>query len=428
MKYKPIQLPPSEEDFLRRKYEETQTIATEKTFSTGLSRELNQPQTAINRFSAGVKENCNTGLFLPAERGKNQHAILDLPANSLSTCNLQLDPASSLDVHCLHALIHNQPYNFIEVANSAVRLWEMQNSKTSINLRGKHRRRYALAPQPHFYRGLGPWCVNQGERFTLQMKRAVSMVSINRQPIESELRLSISRRQLIASISYDDLNNTNTIRNCHKSPVIFFWTTDYWYRPLSARDAYQELQAHLCKIHEYHQIKNTAKTHGGNFRKKQKLSDSFSTLYDSEYESPSYYQKVKRARKESIMNKIIPKRISYPSSSSDLHTETSVQYLKRVLRMEISLSAWDFDSNILALQLTLIDRDLFIKIIPEELSILLWQQSSKNASNIRALLAFSHRISSLVCTEILKDDTEKVLLAKSSFLKFNVLFCRYVQD
>lgn len=78
--------------------------------------------------------------------------------------------------------------------------------------------------------------------------------------------------------------------------------------------------------------------------------------------------------------------------------------------MEVALSAWDFDSTTLAQQLTLIDRDLFLKIPPLELGILLWQQSSKNAPNIGALIAFSHRISCLIATEVLKDESEKVIM------------------
>lgn len=88
--------------------------------------------------------------------------------------------------------------------------------------------------------------------------------------------------------------------------------------------------------------------------------------------------------------------------------ETSLQYLRRILRMDVALTAWDFDSTTLAYQLTLIDRDLFLKIPPIELGVLLWQQSSKNAPNIGAFIAFSHRISCLVATEILKDESEKV--------------------
>lgn len=79
-----------------------------------------------------------------------------------------------------------------------------------------------------------------------------------------------------------------------------------------------------------------------------------------------------------------------------------------MLRMDVVLSAWDFDSTTLAQQLTMIDKALFLKIPSSELGVLLWQQCSKNAPNIGALLAFSHRITCLVATEVLRDDSEKV--------------------
>lgn len=89
--------------------------------------------------------------------------------------------------------------------------------------------------------------------------------------------------------------------------------------------------------------------------------------------------------------------------------ETSLQYLKRILKIEIKLSAWDFNSTTLAQQLTMIDRDLFLKISGVELMILTEQQCSKNAPNVAAMVAFSHRITCLVATDILSSDTERVL-------------------
>lgn len=79
-----------------------------------------------------------------------------------------------------------------------------------------------------------------------------------------------------------------------------------------------------------------------------------------------------------------------------------------MLKMDVSLTAWDFDSTTLAYQITLIDKELFLKIPPIELGVLIWQRSSKNAPNVGALIAFSHRLSCLVVTEILRTDSEKV--------------------
>lgn len=88
--------------------------------------------------------------------------------------------------------------------------------------------------------------------------------------------------------------------------------------------------------------------------------------------------------------------------------ETPLQFLKRILTLELALSAWDFDSLTIAQQLTAIDRDLFLKVTTEELEIIIWQKSSKSAPNVSALVAFSHRTSCLIATEILKDESEKV--------------------
>lgn len=93
-----------------------------------------------------------------------------------------------------------------------------------------------------------------------------------------------------------------------------------------------------------------------------------------------------------------------------MQQQSSLQYLRHMLRMDVALTAWDFDSTTLASQLTMIDKELFLKIPQAELGVLVWQQSSKNAPNIGALMAFSHRISCLVATEVLKDDSDKVWL------------------
>lgn len=91
--------------------------------------------------------------------------------------------------------------------------------------------------------------------------------------------------------------------------------------------------------------------------------------------------------------------------------ETSLQYLRRVLKLDIKLSAWDFNSTTLAQQLTMVDKDLFLKISGIELMVLTAQQCSKNAPNVAALVAFSHRISCLVATDILSNDTERVCVS-----------------
>lgn len=104
----------------------------------------------------------------------------------------------------------------------------------------------------------------------------MSFVTIRKLPVESEFWLPISKRQLTATISCENIYldnklaaNTGNIkydfllsiqilltsyfRNAPKSPVLLFWTPDYWYRPKSAKDAYHELQNHLSNILKNHQ-------------------------------------------------------------------------------------------------------------------------------------------------------------------------------
>lgn len=61
--------------------------------------------------------------------------------------------------------------DFSEVAENCVRLWEYYKDATlSCMTRCKHKRRYALSPQPHFLNGLGPWNISTGERYSVQVK------------------------------------------------------------------------------------------------------------------------------------------------------------------------------------------------------------------------------------------------------------------
>lgn len=75
--------------------------------------------------------------------------------------------------------------------------------------------------------------------------------------------------------------------------------------------------------------------------------------------------------------------------------------LRRLLRMDFRITIWDIDSTILAKQLALIDRDLFVRIPSEEIEILIFQRNSRNAPNLAAWIAFGHRVSCLTASEIL---------------------------
>lgn len=155
-------------------------------------------------------------------------------------------------------------------------LWQY-NVRLKFN-RSRHRRRYGFAPQPLFLYGLGPWPISKGDRTSLHLKRALSHVNLRPLNFEKNLGLPVSKRQLLATVScpvlIDDENRSkmNNIMwvyrelrvkrvrvfkgcsNAPKKPAVFFWTPGYWYRPISARDAYKELQKHLKKIRKLHEV------------------------------------------------------------------------------------------------------------------------------------------------------------------------------
>ncbi|KAJ3657976.1 hypothetical protein Zmor_009748 [Zophobas morio] len=314
----------------------------------------------------------------------------------------------------------NLTTRFEALAEDSVRLWELYRENLR-KTKTRHRRRFGIVPQPLFLYGLGPWNINPGTKFSIQVKRAVSVVTIRRQPAESELRLPVAKRQLVATISceisHPDRPKINNQVACGgpRRPVIFFWTPDYWYRPRTAKDAYQELQSHLARIQEYHQ-KN--KKRRRLFRRvappRLESTDSDS---DSSMTRSAKYRKTKKRRSTMRFNVFGGKShdvcdvalccLMSPDQEKT-SKETSLQYLKRLLRTDVLLTAWDFNSTTLAQQLTMTDRDLFLKISATELSVLVSQQSSKNAPNVAAMVAFSHRISCLVASDILNNNCDRM--------------------
>ncbi|XP_022912500.2 uncharacterized protein [Onthophagus taurus] len=412
LQYNPLTRSPTLAEFLHKDVDRID-IASKQSPETPT-----KTSSQVNRFGLGVMENCRSCLFLPAE-------------NYIVTNKFSNHTTQSTDVFTMYKSLREQTQaNMLKLAENSVKQWEFCNCNDPISetkIKGRHRRRYGFSPQPYFLHGLGPWNVSPGARYSVQTKRAVSLVNIRRQPLEPELRLPVSKRQLVASISHEDVRlddklfpNNNILKSSNKSPVIFFWTPEYWYRPRSARDAYLELQTHLSKIREFRKlnIKKSPKSARKKFLRKKKRQEREILRSDSEDSFERImHTPTKRKRQSKVsaftktheLLKVLPFLCLFSCIDEDKPPEeTSLQFLKRVLRLEVSLTAWDFDSSTLAYQLTLIDRDLFLKIPPTELGVLIWQQSSKNAPNVGALIAFSHRISCLVATEVLRDDSEKI--------------------
>ncbi|XP_066589653.1 uncharacterized protein [Prorops nasuta] len=277
-------------------------------------------------------------------------------------------------------------FDLREMAELAVRVWENGGEvkeKGAFRL-SRHSRGYGFIGSPHFFCALGPWPVQPGERCSVQ-GRSSSAVAIRRQPVEPELRLGVSKRQLTGSISCSDLTPGKTRSSDSSSKttkVILFWTPDYWYRPRAAAIVYREMRQHLESIQNFHSRENASGK-----RRFFHLSQSYSrgTLEKS----------------SSLLIKLFSRSKSKQRIPKEPNSKGGKCHLRKLMRMELRVTAWDFDSTTLANQLTLIDRDLFFRIPGTEIETLVYQKSSRNAPNFSAFVAYSHRIYCLISTEIL---------------------------
>ncbi|KAL1509882.1 hypothetical protein ABEB36_004553 [Hypothenemus hampei] len=369
----------------------------------------------VNRFGSGVLEGCGTGLYLTVDD------YITPTGNSTSLIK------STSSEPSLKGEYTSTITDYELLAETAVLIWELYGY-SQFNMKYRHRRRYGFSPKPLFLYGLGPWNVNKGDKMSLQLKRAVSDVNLQNLNTEKQLKLPVSRRQLYATVSCSILidndypasrRSNNSIINAPKKPVVVFWTPGYWYRPISAKDAYNQLQNHLKKIQACHESKPDTKNslfclgrrcrkHHFMIKLKKKRNKKFKE--DSDEDDFLFQKKLKTRKRYSLISSVLKSKIEESlhlwddGNDSD---ETPLQRLKRLLKIDVATTAWDFNSTTLAQQLTIIDKDLFLKISISELENLLWQQSAKNAPNIAAMIAFSYRISCLIASEILRQDMEK---------------------
>lgn len=170
----------------------------------------------VSRFGFGVPEKCSSALVLgPSRRGCCYNNKLTRGQN---------------------------PIDIYELIESSVRMWEdRQKGRSRPRKNRRHLRRYGLITAAYFFRALGPWSVQSGERESVQGRRTLSEVNIRRQYVEPELRLPVSRRQLVASVSCSALEpgGCSAIGPATREQVILFWTPEYWYRPRAAITAYR---------------------------------------------------------------------------------------------------------------------------------------------------------------------------------------------
>ncbi|XP_031844907.2 uncharacterized protein LOC116432346 [Nomia melanderi] len=280
---------------------------------------------------------------------------------------------------------------FCRLTENAVKVWEnggQGSCKSSKHPR--HFRRYGLCTAAHFLHSLGPWTVQPGERSFLQGRRSFSLVTIRRQPVDIELKLPVSRRQLSTSISYTALQSGRygSIGTSVKGRVVLFWTPEYWYRPRPASAAYRELRRHLNHLKSYRQEKERPAKRNF-FSRRRKCQCEEDSIIVAE-EKPSFLERIFSGSGSSKRKK----------KHENQENNDTVQ-LRRLLRMDFRITIWDIDSTTLATQVTLVDRDLFARIPAEEIEIVVFQRSSRNAPNLAAWIAFSHRVACLVASEIL---------------------------
>ncbi|XP_066145401.1 uncharacterized protein [Euwallacea fornicatus] len=398
--YKPITKFPCSEEFVRprkkkfRKRAEFPIQTHRKDLTFGDRRSVQ-----VNRFRSGVYEGCNVGLYLTLYDYEN-------PLGKQNSTAIQTTSSESI--------IDWKTSDLEEMAETALRLWEycgcgdLKSNKQKL----RHRRRYGFAPNPYFLYGIWPSIVSKWDRTSLQMKRVLSDVNL-RIVAEKGLKLPVSKRELFVTISNQMLAQERPCRmnntvNDLKKPVIFFWTPGYSYRPISAKNAYSELQQHLMNIRNLHEASSKCKRRKCNGRHFLKR---FGTSKNSKGSEEEDFDEVceKKKRKHCFILHMLGTKFGEQlvQNKEKRPHESSLRFLKRMVEFDVSVSAWDLDSTTLAQQLTMIDKELFLKVSSTEMGNLLWQRSVNNAPNIAAIIEFSYRISCLIASEILKNDTER---------------------
>ncbi|XP_023288944.1 uncharacterized protein LOC105704333 [Orussus abietinus] len=205
------------------------------------------------------------------------------------------------------------------------------------------------------------------------------------------LRLPVSRRQLAASVSLTTLEpgKCGAMGAATRGRVILFWTPEYWYRPRAAATAYKELRQHLALLRDFRVEKERLGRKRFFCRRKRSVQSEESWSVEE--------------RSSCILGRLFSSGGTARSRRNPRERKegSTTAQLRRLLRMDLVVTIWDIDSTTLARQLTLIDRDLFLRIPSLEVEVLIFQKSSRNAPNLGAWVAFSHRISCLMASELL---------------------------
>ncbi|CAH1391318.1 unnamed protein product [Nezara viridula] len=289
----------------------------------------------VNRFGAGISENCSTSLFLPAQVIVAQSFLEDVNG-------------------------------FFKGEEEEEKKWQelIMEGRVERTRRVSHPRRYGLLAMPHLMAGLGLWALPYPQAHLAQMKRCCSEVSLSTR--EASTSPSIPKSLLKSSVSSESLLRYSK----QFEPAIIFWTPGFWYKPRNISEAYLEQRHHLSDIRSF--------ISQGPIKKKKWL-------------------------------KVFKKKQTHNVEWKDGPMMKKKQDFRSLLVADIALSSWDFDSTLIAYQITLIDKDLFIRIPISDFEELQKDRNSRNSPNFRALVAFSNRLANLITTELIRIDSVKVI-------------------
>ncbi|XP_014254954.1 uncharacterized protein LOC106669770, partial [Cimex lectularius] len=338
-------------------------VDTEKWEEASQYKEISERPTVqtiqhVNRFGAGINENCAANLFLS---GKIEKPV-------------------SAPAYCSGKKQNDEP---LDLAEEAVRVWE-QTAKIY-----KKRRRYGIVPMAYHLNGLGTVNFSKAEAVSTQMRRWSSELRLNYKNEHDEFDFCVQKRQLVSSLSFDCLLKEKNGQNELMKPIrcgtkynysqgfLLYWTPKYSYGRQTQSKSYRVLLKHLNSVHRH--IKSTG-VQKKRFPFTMKINKRRMGFFDKEGGGDA------------------PNK-SDPTCSS---------FLIDNLEMDITLSSWDFDSTILSYQLTLIDRDLFLNITGVELEAMIFEKNSSNAPAFKHMVDFAERVSNLIATEIIRVDSVKM--------------------
>ncbi|XP_014286272.1 uncharacterized protein [Halyomorpha halys] len=286
----------------------------------------------VNRFGAGISENCSTSLFLPAQVIVAQSFLEDINGFFKGEEEEEKWPDMFMDGRQRSRIV-------------------------------QHPRRYGLQAMPHLIAGLGLWALPNPQARLAQMRRWCSEVSLSTR--EASTSTTIPKSLLKSSVSSESLLRYSK----QYEPAVLFWTPGFWYKPRNLPEAYLEQRHHLSDI---------------------QFSISHGTI------------------KKKRWLKLFKKKQAHNVDWKYGCMVKKKQDFRSLLVADIALSSWDFDSTLIAYQITLIDKDLFIRIPASDFEALLKERNARNAPNFRAFVAFSNRLANLITTEVIRIDSVKL--------------------